>query len=171
VGRQSCLVFSGIFLLLGTACAHAQQQPDVRNEKGAFIARGKWNPTENKASDGLDHLPLVEIHCFKAQNYCMQATASVHGDEPGLAVQYYQVTHWDRNGILADNEDFSCTTNEIKINFKDNSVLAVDSPKKTGNTMDACKDLAHAISYTLIGEAPGIAAPRSGTPPFMPPQP
>ncbi len=169
--RRRSLVFSLLFLSLGTACAMAQTQPDVRTEKDTFIARGKWNPTETKAGVARARLPLVEIHCFKNQSFCMQATASVHDNEPGLAVQYYQVVRWDKGGIVAENEDFSCTTNQIKINFKDNSVLAVDSPRKTGKVLDACKDLAHAISYTLIGEGSGVAAPRGGTPPFMPPQP
>ena len=168
---RNCRVFSGFFVLMGVMSAYAQEQPDVRNEEGTYIARGKWNPTEHKGSVEVAGLPLVEIHCFKTQKYCMQATASVHGAEPGLADQYYLVTRWDKTGIADQNEDFSCTTNEIKIDFKENSVQAVDSPRKAGGSvLEACKAMAHAITYNLVGEGHGLPEQGSGTPNRSPAQ-
>ena len=146
--------------MLGTPFACAQDQPDVRLEKGTFIARGKWNPTDTKPREDFAHLPVVEVHCFKEQNFCMQAIASVQNGAPSLAVQYYKVIHWDKNNIVAENYDFSCTTNQLKVDLKENLVLAVDSPKKKGTAVkmkgkastDPCDQLEHVITYKLIGE-------------------
>jgi len=153
VGRTSCLVFSVLLLICGARYVCAQDQPEVRVEKGAYIVKGKWNPTDSKTGGDFAHLPVVEIHCFKAQSYCMQAIASVQGGKPGLAVQYYRVTHWDKMSILAVNYDFSCTNNALKIDMKENLILAVDSPRKKGKaTSEGCSQLGHAITYKLIGE-------------------
>jgi len=158
---------SGLALLLLVApCAHAQSQATLRIEKDAVTARGRWNKTETKdGEERPQHLPLVEIHCYKVTSFCMQATATVHGGEPGLAMQIYQVTHWDKNSIVAENQDFSCTTNQLKIDFKESSVMAVDSPKKSGKAVaEVCKAIAHSISYQLIGEFPEVSERESQAP-------
>ncbi len=135
----------------------------MRIENGKVFVRGKWSPTDTKTKEELAHLPLVELHCFKSEMYCMQAIASANDGEPGLAVQYYKVNHWDKNTIIAENQDFSCTTNQIRIILKENIVLAVDAPKKNVKpVVDACKDLAHAIKYKLIGESPEPPAAAPG---------
>jgi hypothetical protein len=158
LGRKICIVFSFVLLVMGTPFARAQDQPDVRLEKGTFIARGKWNPTDTKPREDFAHLPIVEVHCFKEQSYCMQAIASVRNGAPSLAVQYYKVIHWDKNNIVAENYDFSCTTNQLKVDIKESMVLAVDSPKKKGTAVKGkastspCDQLEHAITYKLIGE-------------------
>ena len=158
MGRKICFVFSVVLLVLGTLRARAQDQPDVRLEKGTFIARGKWNPTDTKPREDFAHLPVVEVHCFKEQDFCMQAIASVQNGAPSLAVQYYKVIHWDKNNIVAENYDFSCTTNQLKVDLKENLVLAVDSPKKKGTSAkgktstNPCDQLEHVITYKLIGE-------------------
>jgi hypothetical protein len=158
LGRRICFVFSIILMVLGTRFARAQDQPDVRLEKGTFIARGKWNPTDTKPREDFAHLPVVEVHCFKEQNYCMQAIASVRNGAPSLAVQYYKVIRWDKKDIVAENYDFSCTTNQLKVDLKESMVLAVDSPKKKAAkekgkaSTDPCDQLEHVITYKLIGE-------------------
>ena len=167
MGRRSVLLFSVAFLLLGRPMARAQApqpvEPDMRIENGKVFVRGKWSPTDTKTKEELAHLPLVELHCFKSEMYCMQAIASANDGEPGLAVQYYKVNHWDKNTIIAENQDFSCTTNQIRIILKENIVLAVDAPKKNVKpVVDACKDLAHAIKYKLIGESPEPPAAAPG---------
>lgn len=172
MGRKTCLVFSVFLLVLGTLCARAQDQPDVRLEKGTFIARGKWNPTDTKPREDFAHLPVVEVHCFKEQSYCMQAIASVQNGAPSLAVQYYKVIRWDKNDIVAENYDFSCTTNQLKVDLKETMVLAVDSPKKKGKAAkekgnaatDPCDQLEHVITYKLIGEDSDKAPQQAGTP-------
>jgi hypothetical protein len=169
LGRKICFVLSVVLLLLGTLCARAQDQPDIRVEKGTFIARGKWNPTDTKPREDFAHLPVVEIHCFKEQSFCMQAIASVRNGAPGLAVQYYKAIRWDKSDIVAENYDFSCTTNQLKVDLKETMVLAVDSPKKKGTaarqkgkaSADPCDQLEHAITYKLIGEDSDKAAQQA----------
>ncbi len=154
LSRKICFLFSIALLVLAAPWARAQLQASFRLEKDAVMARGKWNPSDAKGDEVRPHMPLVEIHCFKIDNFCMQATASVHGVEPSLAVVYYQVIHWDKKGILAENEDFSCTSNQLTIDFKDSTVTATDLPRKKGKkaTEAACKTLPQSISYNLIGE-------------------
>jgi hypothetical protein len=160
-------VFSVAVLLLGTPWASAQLQASLRLEKDAVMARGKWSPSDAKADEVRPHLPLVEIHCFKIDNFCMQATARVRGNEPSLAVVYYQVIHWDKKGILAENEDFSCTTNQLTIDFKDSTVTATDLPRKKGKKVAeaACKTLPQFISYNLIGEFAEVSEKQADSPP------
>jgi len=159
LGCKSFLTGIGL-LVLAAPCAHAQmQQATLRLEKDAVTARGRWNRTETRdGEERPQHLPLVEIHCYKVTSFCMQATATVHGGEPGLAMVIYQVVHWDKTGILAENQDFSCTTNQLKIDFKANSVMAMDSPRKKGKTVvEACKAIAHTIGYELIDESAEVS--------------
>jgi hypothetical protein len=168
LGRKNCFVFSVALLVMGTQFARAQDQPDVRLEKNTFIARGKWNPTDTKPREEFAHLPVVEVHCFKEQNYCMQAIASVRNGAPSLAVQYYKVVHWDKKDIVAENYDFSCTTNRLRIDLKESIVLAVDTPKRKAAkgkaATDPCDQLEHVITYKLIGEDSDKAPQQAAAP-------
>jgi hypothetical protein len=168
LGRNVCFVLNVVLLVMGMRIARAQDQPDVRLEKNTFIARGKWNPTDTKPREDFAHLPVVEVHCFKEQNYCMQAIASVRNGAPSLAVQYYKVVHWDKKDIVAENYDFSCTTNRLKVDLKESIVLAVDSPKKNAAkgrvATDPCDQLEHAITYKLIGEDSDKGAQQAAAP-------
>jgi hypothetical protein len=141
---------------------HGQTQATLVIEKGSVMARGRWSPAGSTPGEAPAGLRLVEIHCIKVGMYCIAATASVQGGEPHLAVEYYEVTRWDKKGIEAENDGFSCTNNVIKFEFRDSSVTATDSPKttKTKSARDACQTLAHAIRYELIGESHEVASER-----------
>jgi len=165
VVRRSCIfVVTWVVVLLGTACAQAQLQASLRLEKDSLVARGRWNPADSRPDEERPLLPLVEIHCFREQRFCISASASVQAGEPHLAVEYFQILHWTKTGLQAQNDDFSCTINELKIEFQDSKVTATDSPKKPGkNWSEACKTLEHTLSYTLVGERHETAAERNPT--------
>jgi len=155
LGRRYPLAILVATLLLAL-CADAQVQAILHIEKDAVKIRGKWHPSNAKSDEVPPHMPLVEINCFKFGSFCVHATDSARGDEPSLAVVYYQVTQWDKKGIVAENQDYSCTTNQLTIDFKDSTVTATDSPRKKGKGVaEACKALPNSISYRLVGEAAG----------------
>jgi hypothetical protein len=166
LGHRTLLVSSVAALLLAPPLVRAQLQAALRLEKNGVTVRGRWNPADAKAGEVRPHLPLVEIRCHKVDGFCMQASAGVHGDEPTLAVVYYQIVQWDKKGIVAANEDFSCTTNQITINFHDSSVIAMDLPRKKGKSvLEGCKALPHIISYNLIGERSEVSERQMEAPP------
>ena len=95
---------------------------------------------------------MLEIDCFKAQDTCMVATASIVGSEPDITVEYYDVIRWDENGIVAENSEPICMTNQLNITFQDQSVMAIDSPKQNAKGFkDSCKTVGHTQTYRLVG--------------------
>jgi hypothetical protein len=137
-------------LFVPSMCAQ-EQGANVRIEPHSVVARGKWKATTGKAGDELAFRHIVEIHCFESEGLCMEATASVVGKEPDLAVEYYKVLHWDENGLVAQNDDAICMTNQLLINFQEKSVLAVDAPKRGAQgPQAACKTLGHSQTYKLV---------------------
>jgi hypothetical protein len=180
VGRKSCFVISAVLLLLGIPCANGQVDAALRIENSLVVARGRWSPIHHKPADqkpseepkpteqpprlqvDSSHLPLVEIHCFKVVNFCMQAAATVQGNEPQLAVEYYEIRHWDKQAIVAENKGFNCRTQQLKISFVDGNVTATVLPKKSEKGAgEACEAQAQTISYELIGEGHEEASERS----------
>lgn len=139
--------------LLQDAELRAQVQATLRVERNLVIARGHWKPTADWPGESATRKPLAEIHCYRAERRCMEATATSRDGEPGLSVQYYKVVLWDDNGVVAELNDFTCTTNRLIINFRETNVMALDVPKNHGKGLaEPCKSLPASISYRLTGE-------------------
>ena len=169
---KRCFVLSVVLLLLGIGYAHAQVDATLRVEKALVVARGKWSPVDQKPADGQKpgerrlrlqadrtHLPLVEVHCFRVVDFCVQAAANVQGSEPQLAVEYYEIRQWDSHALVAENKESGCRTRQIKVSFSDGNVTFLDSPKKSGKG-EACGAPRDVMSYELIGEGHAGAGER-----------
>src|SRR5580765_7354171 len=74
----------------------------------ALSAKGKWKATTGRAGDELAFKHVVSIECWKDRGQCLESTANVVGGEPNLELEYYEILHWDANGILAQNNSADC---------------------------------------------------------------
>lgn len=147
------LAFCLLLFAMHASELDAQVQATLRVERNSVIARGHWKPITERPGSLLVHKPLAEIHCSKAERQCMEATASLRDGEPGLSVHYYKIVLWDDNGVVAEHNDFTCTTNRLIISFRETSVMALDVPKNHGKGLaEACRALPNSISYRLTGE-------------------
>lgn len=145
---------SFVLLLFVVTVAYAQERPPtVQVTPGRFVTvTGKWKATTGRAGDEPAHKHVIEIDCFKEQRTCMEATANVIEGEPDIVVEYYDVIRWDENGIVAENSEPICVTNQLNITFQDQSVMAIDSPKHNAKGFkDSCKWVDHTLTYKLIG--------------------
>lgn len=132
----------------------------AKGQTGTFVvfgntlsARGKWKATTGKPGDEPAFKHVVSIECWKDRGQCLECTANVVGGEPDLELEYYEILRWDANGILAQNDSPDCMTNQLVVNFREESVMAIDSPKTTAKGLrDICKSsaLAHTQTYKLI---------------------
>jgi hypothetical protein len=141
-------------LLLFVTVACAQERPLRMNvTRGRFVTvTGKWKGTTGRQGDEVAYKHAVQIDCFKAQDTCMVATANIVGSEPDITVEYYDVIRWDENGVVAENKEPICVTNQLNISFQDQSVMAIDSPKLNAKGFkDSCKVVGHTLTYRLIG--------------------
>jgi hypothetical protein len=118
-----------------------------------FAVTGKWKATTGRPGDELAFKHVVEIDCFKSTNTCTEAQANIVGTEPDIGVQYYEIIHWDENGLIAKSDDAECMTNELHINFQDQNVMAIDSPRRGAvGLQGSCKSpaLSHTQTYKLV---------------------
>ncbi len=100
---------------------------------GATVAVGKWKATTGRPGDELAFKHAVRIECSKSRGECLEATANIVDGEPDVSPMYYTVVRWDANGIIAEDSSAKCMTNQLSINFKEGSVMAIDAPK-SGST-------------------------------------
>jgi hypothetical protein len=78
------------------------------------------------------------------------------GGEPQVSLVDYSVIEWDKNGVIAEDKSSICMTNRLLINFQEEGVMAVDTPKKGAKGMplpngkNACQWVDHTQSYKLV---------------------
>jgi hypothetical protein len=97
---------------------------------GLATAKGKWKATTGRPGDEVAFKHAVAIECSKSSRECLECTANVVEGEPDVQLEHYEIVRWDANGILAQNDSPDCMTNQLVINFKEQSVMAIDAPKK-----------------------------------------
>lgn len=137
-------------------CATAQSKGPifVTLGNGLATAKGKWKATTGRAGDEVAFKHVVAIQCSKSSRECLECTANVVEGEPDVELEHYEIVRWDANGILAQNDSPDCMTNQLVINFKEQSVMAIDAPKKGAMKKldDTCKSHAvnHSQTYKLI---------------------
>jgi len=147
-------------VLLLLACAAPLNAQDAKpvffSASGYVSASGKWKSTSGLAEDESAFKHAVEIRCRLDIRECYEAQAQIVGARPQVFLQNYSVIKWDKNGIIAEDNSSICMTNRLLINFQEEGVMAVDSPKKgakgmpLGNGRNACQLLNHTRSYKLV---------------------
>ena len=141
-----------VMALAFVVCANAQDSLFVVFGK-TLSARGKWKATTGKPGDEVAFKHVVSIECWKDRGQCLESVASVVEGEPSLDLDYYQILRWDENGLLAQNDSPDCMTNQLIINFREQSVTAIDAPKANAKgILNICKSavLSRTQTYKLI---------------------
>jgi len=149
-----------VVVLLLVACAaplNAQDAKPVFSSASGFVsASGKWKSTSGIAGDEVAFKHAVEIQCRLDIRECLEATAQIVAGEPQVILQNYSVIEWDKNGIIAEDSSSICMINRLLINFQEQGVMAVDTPKKgakgmpLGDGKNACQLLNNTRSYKLV---------------------
>jgi hypothetical protein len=149
-----------VVLLLLFGCAAPLNPQDAKpvffSAAGFVSASGKWISTSGIAGDELAFKHAVEIQCRLVIRECYEATAQIVAGEPQVSLQNYSVIEWDKNGIIAEDNSSICMTNRLLINFQEQGVMAIDTPKKgpkgmpLGNGKNACQWVDHTQSYKLV---------------------
>lgn len=146
-----------LLLLAFAAPLNAQDaKPRFFSATGYVSASGKWKSTSGIAGDEVAFKHAVEIQCRVDIRECYEATAQIAVGEPQVNLQNYSVIEWDKNGIIAEDSSSICMTNRLLINFQEQGVMAVDTPKKgakgmpLGNGKNACQWVDHTQTYKLV---------------------
>jgi len=146
-----------VLLLACAAPLDAQHAKPVFLSNPRFMsASGKWKSVSGIAADEMAYKHEVEIQCRFDIKECYVATAQIVDDTPNVILDNYSVIKWDKNGIIAEDSSPICVVNRLLINFQEQGVMAVDTPKKgakgmpLGNGKDACQWFDHTQTYELV---------------------
>ena len=165
--RFILLIAGVLIILLGCATPSLAQdeKPVFYSQSGFVSASGKWKSTSGVPGDEIGFKHVVEIRCRLDIRECYEATAQIVAGEPQLILQDYSIIQWDKNGIIAEDNSKICMTNRLLINFQEQSVMAVDSPKKgakgmpLGDGKDLCQIAGHTQTYKLVASSPFSVVP------------
>ena len=145
-----------LLLVNGLPSLPAQEsKPYFTSMPGFVAASGKWKPPSGKSSDDLPARHAVEIKCYLEIKECFEAIAQIVAGEPQVSLQSYRIIEWDKNGLIAEDGSPICLTARLLINFQEQSVLAIDTPKKDAKGMplgggkNACQLENRTRTYTL----------------------
>ena len=126
-----------------------------RYESGHFgraSANGFWQATSAEEGKQLVFPIVVQITCYREEGICREVDASVQFGILKSEMTEYKISSWTEAGILADDEDEGLCGigHRLTLDFKSNSVLVTDYPKKITDKA-FCKGLQDANSYALHG--------------------
>ncbi len=111
-------------------------------------AEGFWQSTSTNKNKQLVFPIAAKISCDREKKICIEADAIVQLGILQSELIEYQISSWNRAGILADDTD-TCTRHSLAIDFKGNSITVTDYPIKINDP--SCKPFNEANSYTLHG--------------------
>jgi hypothetical protein len=154
--KMTYLLRTSIVFLVLSINALAQTAKNVvffSFDSDSFTASGKWAATSHDPKDEPAYPAEVQIDCFKGYRMCIHATAEYYMGNPHISIQYYDISKWDRDGIVAASTSAVCMSNTILINFADQSILSTYSPKKLDEkTKKACKDfgMEQSVIWTFV---------------------
>ena len=145
----------GVLLGLCAAILNAQNLGPVFVTMPGYIqASGKWRNASGKDDLGKHS---VQIECRLEIKECSEAFAKQLGEDgPAVSVEHYRVIQWNRNDLIAEDDEPICVTNRLLINFKEQSVTAMDAPKKGAkglpldNGGNACDWYNRTQTYRLV---------------------
>jgi hypothetical protein len=124
---------------------------------GWASAKGFWQSTEQSSGKQLAEEIAAKIECFRDENVCRESDAIVFMGLVEPDSNEYAISSWTSSGIVADdtNEGPCAIGHKLSIDFKSNSVVVTDYPKKLGGSKD-CRPFQTANSYSLHGGALGL---------------
>jgi hypothetical protein len=117
-------------------------------------AVGRWSPDVESGGSPLPGPMSAEVRCFKTFGFCERLGAIVASGSSVtvLAVQDFDIAHWDDKGILAIDDTAPCVTSTLRINFGAKTVeqnRALKTPIKDRS----CREFSHVDEWTtfLVG--------------------
>ncbi len=118
---------------------------------GYVSAEGHWRPTDNAPDKQLVNKIAVKLRCEREQHVCREIDASLFMGVLTPDLTEYEISSWTDTGIVADaSDDSECGIgNRLSIDFKANSVIVTDYPKKVGGKNFAACPAKHSRTPTL----------------------
>jgi hypothetical protein len=122
---------------------------------GLVFVSGRWKPCSGKSGTDLGK-NAVEIQWHRDLKECFEATAKILDGEPIASLQDYRIIEWDANGIIAEDDSAICIAARLLVNFQEQTVLAIDTPKKDakgmplGNGKNLCQLVKGTETYNLV---------------------
>jgi hypothetical protein len=124
---------------------------------GWVSAKGFWQSTDPSSDKQLAEQIAAKIECSRDEKVCRESDATVFMGLVDPDSNEYAISSWTSSGIVADdtNEGPCAIGHRLSIDFKSNSVVVTDYPKKLGGSND-CAPFQTANSYSLHGGALGF---------------
>lgn len=118
---------------------------------GLVLAEGFWQSTDKSSDKQLISPIAVKIECSRDQNVCRESDATVLVGILQPSTSEFSISTWNHDGIVTDDADEgNCAIgHRLSIDFKSNSVIVTDYPKKVSGS--DCKAFQNANSYALHG--------------------
>lgn len=129
-------------------------------EFGSASAEGFWKSTDSSSDKQLASEIAASIKCDRSEQICHESDATVFIGLIEPESHEYRISNWTTDGIVADDVDEgTCGIgHRLSIDFKNNSVVVTDYPKKISANDDSCKGFQSANSYSLHGGVLGFMA-------------
>ena len=104
-----------------------------------FSANGRWVAGDTKNREGYPN--EVEFNCERGTKLCTEATAAYYGGHPHVSIEYFQVTKWDKDGIIANSSDSLCVVRDVIISFTNKTIVETHSAKSLDKKklLESCK--------------------------------
>jgi hypothetical protein len=142
-------------MLVASVLSVAAQDPYFGSTPGFLNAVGKWRPADKSTAE-LAAKHQVEIQCRLNIKVCVEAYANIANGEPEVSLQVYRIIEWNKDSIIAEDDSPVCTTNRLLISFQEQSIRAIDMPKKSarglpiGDGKNACQLANQTQTYKLV---------------------
>jgi hypothetical protein len=104
-----------------------------------FSATGRWVSGDTK--DDAGRPTEVEINCERVAKLCTEATATYFDGHPHVSIDYFQISRWDSEGILAGSSDSLCVLRKVSISFSNKTIVETHSAKNLDKKklLESCK--------------------------------
>jgi hypothetical protein len=122
-------------------------------------ADGFWLLLSDDPKNQIAWPTVVHLSCDRSEKTCTEIYASVESGVLKVDSSEYKISRWDANGIEADgtNEGLCDVGHRLVLDFKTNSVVATDYPKRL-STNDLCKAVQQPNTYVLRGGKLSLSA-------------
>jgi hypothetical protein len=108
------------------------------SDQNSFSATGNWAPSDPRNKPAFPS--ETQIDCFRDGMLCVEATAEYSKGHPHVALNYFAVSKWDKDGIIATNSSPICMAVTLQISFTDKRVSVTHSAKELDEeNKGACK--------------------------------
>ena len=130
---------AGVLLAIFSAAGAQTAKPNLyfAFDSKSFSSTGRGVPSDTK--DKAANPAETEIDCDRLAKRCIEASAGYYGGHPHVSIDYFQITKWDADGIIARSSSGICMTRTLLISFADKSLSDTHAAKVMDKEKaDAC---------------------------------